>query len=117
MKFVLQTILIILVAWILELFAPWYSIAIAAFALGYSVKSNANFLAGFIGVALLWLIRMWITDIQAAGTMNLAEAVSKIFPLNSKSLLFLVTALLGGLVGGFACLTGSLLKKEKSKYY
>lgn len=117
MKFVIQTILIILVAWMLELFAPWYSIAIAAFVLGYYAKSKANFLAGFFGIAILWLIKLWITDINAAENLNLAEAVSQIFPLNSKVLLFLVTCLIGGLVGGFACLTGSLLKKERRKYY
>lgn len=117
MKFVIQTVLIILFAWVLELFAPWYSIAIAAFVLGYCVKSTANFLAGFSGIAFLWLMKLWITDINAAENLNLADAVSKIFPLNSKALLFLITSFIGGLVGGFACLTGSLLKKGKRKYY
>ncbi|HEY3401784.1 MAG TPA: hypothetical protein VGK59_00265 [Ohtaekwangia sp.] len=117
MKFIIQVIAIIITAYILELFAPWYAIAIAAFACGYSVKSNANFLAGFSGIAMLWLFKMWITDLNASENLNLAEAVSRIFPLNSKILLFLVTALIGGLVGGAAALTGSLLKPEKKRGY
>jgi len=117
MKFIIQTIAIILAAYILELFAPWYSIAIAAFVFGYVLKSSANFIAGFLAIAVLWLFKMWITDLNAAENLNLAEAVSKIFPLNSKALLYLVTSFIGGLVGGFAALTGALLKPEKKRGY
>ena len=117
MKFLIQIIAIMITAWILELFGPWYAIALAAFTFGYVLKSNANFFAGFLGIAILWIFRMWITDINAAENLNLAEAVSKIFPLNSKALLYVVSAFLAGLVGGFACLTGSLLKSEKKKGY
>src|SRR5688572_26817518 len=99
MKFVIQTIAILLVAYLLELFAPWYSITIAAFIFGFSLKSKANFLAGFLAIVILWLFKMWITDLNASENLNLAEAVSKILPLNSKALLYLITALVGGIVG------------------
>jgi hypothetical protein len=48
--------------------------------------------------------------------MPLAEKVAAIFTI-SKTVLIALTALLGGLVGGFAALSGSLLKPKKSKYY
>jgi hypothetical protein len=115
MKFLIQLIAIILVAFILELFMPWWCIAIAAFAGGFALKSNANFLAGMLGIALLWLIKAWIID--ASASAPLTERVAAIFSLN-KPLLMLVTALIGGLVGGFAAMSGAALKKEKrSDFY
>jgi hypothetical protein len=38
----------------------------------------------------------------------LTEKVNKLLPLNS----LLITTLIGGLVGGFAALTGALLKQK-----
>ena len=116
MKFLIQLIAIILAAFILELFMPWWCIAIAAFAAGYALKSKANFLAGLLGIALLWLIKAWLLD--ASASAPLAERVAAIFSL-SKPLLMLVTSLIGGLVGGFAAMTGASLKTEKrsDSYY
>jgi hypothetical protein len=115
MKFLIQLIAISIVAFILELFMPWWCIAIAAFAAGFALKSKVNFLAGFLGIALLWLIKVWILD--ATASAPLAERVAAIFSLN-KPTLMLVTALIGGLVGGFAAMTGAALKKEKrSDFY
>ena len=109
MKFILQLLFIIVIGFILELFLPWWSIAIAALLAGVLIATNVNFLAGFAGVALLWIIKALLTTVGSSST--LPEKVANIFPLHSTPLLFLVMALLGGLVGGFACVSGSLLKK------
>lgn len=111
MKFTIQIMAIALLAFILELFLPWYCIAIASFTMGYLLRSKANFMAGFLGIGLLWLFKAWIMD--ASSTTNLADKVAHIFPLGHKGLLFLLMSVLGGLVGGFASLTGSLLRKDK----
>ncbi len=113
MKFIIQTIAIVILGFILELFLPWYCIALAAFAMGYLLRSQANFLAGFLGIGLLWLLKAWLMD--SSSTTELADKVARIFPLGHKALLFLLTSVLGGLVGGFASLTGSLLHKDKRK--
>ena len=110
MKFLIQIIVIVLLAWIAEMFLPWWSIAIAAATGGFLVKSKANFLAGFLAIALLWLVKALLIDLAAA--VPLADKVAKILLVNSKALLLLVTAVLGGLVGGFGALTGSLLKRK-----
>lgn len=115
MKFLIQLIAISIGGFILELFMPWWCIAIAAFAAGFALKSKVNFLAGFLGIALLWLIKAWALD--ATASAPLADRVAAIFSLN-KPLLMLVTAFIGGLVGGFAAMSGAALKKEKrSDYY
>jgi hypothetical protein len=109
MKFLTQLIAIAVAAFVLELFMPWWSIVIAAFAAGYALKSKANFAAGLLGIGLLWFVKALLIDASAAAP--LAERVAAIFSLN-KFLLMLVTAVIGGLVGGFASMTGASLKKE-----
>lgn len=110
MKFLIQFIAIAIIAFVLELFMPWWSIAIAAFAAGFALKSKANFLAGLLGIAILWLSKALIMEVSAAAP--LADRVAGIFSLN-KPLLMLLTSLIGGLVGGFAAMTGASLKKER----
>lgn len=110
MRFLIQLIAIMLAAFVLELFMPWWCIAIAAFAGGFALKSKANFLAGLLGIALLWAIKAWMLDSSASAP--LAERVAAIFTLN-KYLLMLVTALIGGLVAGFAAMSGAALKSER----
>ena len=114
MKFFTQVAVIIIGAIILEMILPWWSIAIAAFLAGYALKSKANFLAGFLAIALLWITKAWLID--SAGLVPLAEKVAAIFSL-TKPLLLLVTGLIGGLVSGFAAMAGASLKKEKRGYY
>jgi hypothetical protein len=111
MRFLLQFAFIIIVSYILELFFPWYTIAIAAFILGYALKSQANFLAGFLAIGVLWIAKAWLTD--SVGDSDLANRVAHIFTLPNKSLLYAFMALVGGLVGGFAALTGALLRRSR----
>jgi hypothetical protein len=109
MKFLIQFVAILFAAHLLALFMPWYSIALAAFVMGYILKSNTNFLAGFSAIATLWIFNAWLID--SASSSDLAERVAKLLMLKYEIVLFLVMAIIGGLVGGFAALTGSLLRK------
>lgn len=115
MKFIFQIVLIILAGYLSGLFFPWYSVPIAAFILGYLLNSKANFLAGFIAVAALWFGMAW--NIEGTAATDLTARVAQIIPVQEKGMLFMLTACLGGLVGGFATLTGSLLKPVKKKGY
>src|SRR4051812_30498907 len=112
MKFFIQLLFILVISFILELFLPWWSIALASFTAGILIASRFNFLAGFIGIALLWLMKALFTTLGSSST--LPDKVANIFPLHSTPLLFLLMALLGGLVGGFACVSGALLRKTIS---
>ena len=115
MKFLLQILFIIVLGYILELFFPWWTIAIAAFVGGIVFNTRANFAAGFLAIALLWTLKALLIEYSAAAPLT--DRVAMIFSL-SKPLLFIVVAVIGGLVGGFAAMTGSALhKKKKSSYY
>lgn len=114
MKFILQIFGIVVLAHMFEIFLPWYSIALAAFIMGYIFKSKGNFIAGFLGIAMLWLFKAWLMD--SASTTDLADRVAHIFSLDGKKWLFLLTAVVGGLVGGFSALTGALLKGKKRSF-
>jgi len=106
MRFLLQFIGIAILAFVLELLLPWWSIAIAAFVGGIAFNSRANFLAGFLGIGVLWLLYAVMMDATSAAP--LAERISKVLFMN-KPLLLLAT-LIGGLVGGFAAMAGSALR-------
>ena len=108
MKFILQVFGIILLAYVLELFFPWYTIAVAAFVMGYAVRSRANFLAGFLGIVLLWTIKAWL--ITTGSESDLADRVAHIFSLSGEEWLMFVMAIVGGMVGGFAAMAGALLR-------
>lgn len=116
MKFLLQIVIISLLAFVAELFLDWWSVAIAAGIGGYFFKSKANFFSGFLAIALLWIVIAW--KIDHASPSHLAEKVAAIFK-TTKPILITLTGVLGGLVGGMGALTGSLLKKDKKKsgYY
>ena len=115
MNVIAKIALTIILAYILELFFPWYSAAIAAFIIGYAIRSRLSFLAGFIAIALLWTAKALLIDITSSS--DLASRVAHIFPVQHTFLLYLVMAILGGLIGGFACMTGALLQSENRKSF
>ncbi|HEY9487899.1 MAG TPA: hypothetical protein VIQ51_06200 [Chryseosolibacter sp.] len=114
MRFPVQILVIIFLGFFLELFLPWWCIALAAFAGGLLVNSRVNFLAGFLAIGLLWIGKALITDLSADS--DLADRVARIFMLHNKALLLLVTFILSGLVGGFAAMTGGALRKDSKKF-
>jgi predicted PurR-regulated permease PerM len=111
MKFIISLLLTALLSFAAGLYLPWWSIALCAFIVSLLILQPPlkAFLAGFAGVFLLWVIFSWFVD--AANDHILSHKIAQIFPLGGISfLLILVTALVGGLVGGFAALSGSYLR-------
>ena len=113
MRFPFQILVIIVLGFFMELFLPWWSMAIAAFAGGLLINSRMNFLAGFLGIGLLWIVQALITDLSTDS--DLADRVARIFMLHNKALLLVVTFVLGSLVGGFAATAGGALRKQKMR--
>jgi hypothetical protein len=114
MKFISSILLTALLSFVAGLYLPWWSVALAAFASCVLIQSAPwkSFLAGFLGVFLLWGALASIID--SKNNHILSQKIAQLFPLGGSSvLLILVTAFIGGLVGGFAGLTASYVRKKQ----
>ena len=111
MKFLTATLLTLLLAFVSGLYIPWWGIAVVALLVAVLVHQKAGkaFLAGFLGLFLLWGgLAFWI---DVSNDHVLSKKIAAILPLGGNSiLLILVTALVGGLVAGFAAMSGSFLR-------
>jgi hypothetical protein len=116
MKFVVALILTALLAFAECLFFPWWSIAIAAFIVAIFIhqKPLKAFLAGFLGLFILWAAQAAFIDVKNGSLLS--RKIAALLPLGGSSiLLILVTAFVGGLVAGFGALTGSYARKVNSR--
>ncbi len=115
MKFTITIILTALLSFAACLYIDWWSIAIAAFivALIIPLKPLHSFLSGFIALFLLWSLLAWY--ISANNDHLLAHKISLlILSTDNPFLLIVITGLTGGLVAGFAAVSGSYLHKSKA---
>lgn len=116
MKFFLALLLTALFCFIAGLYLPWWSIAVVAFLVALFIRQRIgySFLAGFAGVFLLWAILATWIDIENNSILSIK--IAQLFPLGGSSvLLILVTAFVGGLVGGFAAMSGASLWPYRDK--
>lgn len=115
MKLITAIFLTAFLAFVIGLFTtmPWWSFIFTSFlvAMGVHQKAGRAFLAGFLGLFLLWTILAFLKD--QANDHILSMKVAKIFPLGgSYWTLILVTGLIGGLVSGLAAVSGSTARKK-----
>lgn len=108
MKYILSILGVIALGFILQSFLPWWTIAVAAAIIGAIFKLNnlQSFLVGFLGIALLW--GAYAAFLNNGNEGILAAKMGALFGGLSAVSLILVTALLGGIIGGFGALTGRL---------
>lgn len=99
-------LLIALLSLLLQLFLPWWIVAPVAFGLAlWRGRSGWQaFGAGFGAVALVWLVSSAFIHLRTGGILT--GKVAALLTLPSPLLLLVVTALIGGLVGGMAALSG-----------
>src|SRR5687768_8780968 len=117
MRFLLATLLTASLSFIAGLFTPWWSIAVVAFLVALLVRQRIGYayLAGFTGVFLLWGLLALLID--SKNNSVLSHRIAQVFPLQGSSFyLLLLTAFVGGLVAGFAAMSGSsVLPAEKRR--
>jgi len=104
-------LIILILSFLSGLILPWWMVAIIAFlAVLFLGKSSVRaFWSGFGGVFIAWAILALMKSIP--NDHILAARVAKLFQLPNWLLILFITALIGGLVGGMAALSGILLKK------
>ena len=108
MKYLTGIASIIVLGFAVQSFLPWWSIVLVAVIIGAAFKFSSlqSYLIGFLGVSLLWGI--YATFLNNANDGILAEKIGVLFGDLGVTQLIIVTALLGGIIGGLGALTGKL---------
>ncbi|MGZ3846390.1 MAG: hypothetical protein ACXVBX_11245 [Flavisolibacter sp.] len=114
MKFILAVLLTATISFLVGLRLEWWSIAVVAFLVALLIPQAIvrSFVAGFLGIFVLWaVLAFWINSENGS---QLAKEIAELFKIGSSSvLLVLITAFIGGVVGGFAAMAGSSLRPLK----
>lgn len=128
MRFFLRVILTLLIGYFAAPYLPWQALVVIAFAVGALMAKKKKrrifskppprawtFASGFLAGCILWGgAALWI---DAQNMSILSEKVAAIFLQiqpeagYGSQVLILITALLGGLLGGFGMMTGHFLGK------
>jgi hypothetical protein len=115
MKFFAAFILTALLSYAAGFYLPWWGIAIAAFMVAVFIQQKPlhAFAAGFLSLFLLWISIALFIDSNNGHllSMKIAEVL---FKTKSHALIVGSTGLIGALVGGFAALTGSYVRRLKT---
>lgn len=116
MKLIVSLLLMAALSFAGCLYMPWWSIAPACFLVALLIpqKPALAFLCGFLALFLLWGgLAYWIS---ASNEHILAHKISLlVLKKDNPNMLMLMTALIGAVVGGFAALSGSLLRSLLAK--
>lgn len=105
-------LLIAITAFLLNLFLPWWSIALPGVLFGYLFKQKGwpSFGWGFLALFILWGGQALYTHFANDGILS--SRIAEMLGVGSPFIVILVTGILGGLVSGLATLSGSLLNTK-----
>jgi len=89
------------------LYFPWWSFAITSAIVACTVhqKPWKAFVTGFAAMFLLWGVLAYIKDVNNGHILS--TKIANLLGLGDPILLLIITAIVGGLISGFASLTGS----------
>jgi len=102
-------ILIITISFVIEFFFPWYLIGLISFVVCFLniSKPGTAFMVSFLAIFLLWIVRAIYADLFFDVPMS--DLIGSIFGGIWPIAVFFLTGLIGGIVGGFSGLSGSIL--------
>lgn len=111
MKNIISIIVLAAACMLIQGFTPWWSslIVIALFTALMNISPLRALLFGVIVLFLLWFCYASYLDNQNGGILS--SKMSVLFQGLSSMQLLLVTGILGGAMGGFSALTGSLFRR------
>jgi hypothetical protein len=112
----LFTLLILVTAFLLNLFLPWWSIIIPGLFFGYSFRKKAmpSFGWGFLALFILWGGQAAYIHIQNDGILS--SRIAEMLGVGSPLIVIAATAIIGGFVSGLATLTGSLANQKTREF-
>jgi hypothetical protein len=109
-KTIINFIATIILAYLLSLFIPWWSVMVAAFAIALLVplKKGAVFFIPFIAILIFWMVYSYV--LSSANDFTLARRIAVLLPLGGNPyVLILVTGVVGGIAAGSAAIFGKQL--------
>jgi hypothetical protein len=112
MKPPIYILIFIVLGWLVSLILPiWWFIAVIAFFIALLIKLSpkSGFLHLFIGGFILWGGMALSLHLQSDSTIS--SKISDLFGIGSNWLLFVITALIGGLISGLAGWSGASLNR------
>jgi len=115
MRLLFSIILIAIFSFAFSYFFPWWTVAVVCFCITvlFRLRNGSAFLAGFLGVFLLWFFVALMKD--NANDHILSARMAELFHLPGSLLFLVVGALVGGVVGGLAGWSGATINKYFSR--
>jgi hypothetical protein len=104
-------IITLILAIILSLFRPWWSVMIAALttAIFIPIKRSAVFFVPFLAILLFWTMYSFI--LSSSNDYTLAKRIAILLPLGGNPFaLMLVTGIVGGFAAGVTAIFGNQLR-------
>lgn len=111
MNFIAQFLLIIVGSYLAQLYFPWWSMVVVAAVAGLLFsckKSRKSFYAGFFAILISWSALAVFADTLNEGIFS--DKMSSVLGVMTKPVLIVLPAILGGILAGFASMTGNLLR-------
>lgn len=109
-KNIINFIVTIVLAYVLSLFLPWWSVMVAAFAtaLFIPLKRVAVFFIPFLAIMIFWFVMSYV--LSSGNDFTLAKRIAVLLPLGGNPyVLMLVTGIIGGLAAGITAIFGKQL--------
>jgi hypothetical protein len=110
-------LILLVLSFITSYLLPWWAVPIVTFFAAYFMAntSKLSFISGFSAVFLVWALLAALKSIP--NDHILAGKVVQLFPLPHHWIwVLIVTAVIGGLIGGMGALSGALMKRAFGKY-
>src|SRR5678809_1725787 len=117
MKFFNSVLLTALLSFIAGIYISyWWFFAVVAFLVAVFIHQRGfkAFFAGFLALFILWFVLAFWMDFANEGVLSVKIA-STLGLGESKWMLLILTAFIGGLIAGFAALSGSYLRSTGTK--
>ena len=108
-------LLIAILSFLAQLFLPWWSLAIVAFVCSFFLgkKATQSFIIGSLACGLVWLVMALFIHFSRGDLMT--NRAAELFSLSSSWILYPVTFLIAGIVGGLAAVSGYYLKSAMNE--
>jgi len=115
MKLIIKIILIGVITYFISPFTVWWVCMLVSFAVSFALPSSelSAFIAGLLGVGMVWMGYAWTLDLENASSFSLK--IADLMGLKDPFMLVLATGIAGGVAGGFSSITGKTFRELFTK--